>query len=389
MGNERSASKCSAARDCTKDWKRGVKFTSGKRHRRRTSPVLSNNRFPDPSLLDEIRNEPLVYHWDGETDDDSDIDEVGNIVNVPSRYRNDSSTYSRIATLADHQAFGMRQAAKYPNEWDANSISRNPSQFYEEFFKDHALRKSIRRKGHRLVAENNNEITRDPLVTSEHRSYAIRSDLERQVGSILDQIFKLFESGYVLSDQEMVQYLSERLIRGINSTKHLFVSSRCRDCHKAQGQVEISLDERKARFRFDVAHSMRILRTEFLRAEDRLAFRLLSRTVLRTNECDPRNPFQLPYTRDELRRISKLPVIERKRFNHQLEAFTKNTSLPDPRVRKPELKTFAPILVSNLTNDRRNSIVDSRKRTLLEIAKLVLQRFESRQPRLFSRYGKR
>ena len=82
------------------------------------------------------------------------------------------------------------------------------------------------------MASTNHESSRDPYVSSEHRGLEIRTNLERQMGRILNQVFNLFESGYLSNDQEMVHHLSERLFKGIARVKLLYVSSRCQECYR-------------------------------------------------------------------------------------------------------------------------------------------------------------
>ena len=132
-----------------------------------------------------------------------------------------------------HRAFAVQQLREYPNIWDNEKVLRDPSTFYHRIFEDHQEKKRTTRAACREYEKGNYKVTHSSGAARVTYETDAKNRIQKQLRDALDHIFSLFEMMYAYGDHHLVHTISEEyLLPAIRNTEHIFVSSRCRTCHR-------------------------------------------------------------------------------------------------------------------------------------------------------------
>ena len=337
-----------------------------------------------------------VTYTPSDKDEGSDVDlRTGKALSLSERFPEYAGTlniaYKPDAGYKEHLNFGATVSHKEPEIWDRVAIFRDPTSFYNSFFKDYNFKMEIRRKGKQHVMASNLLLTRQPPSKNPDvptpSSQQNRRQLEEKLRVAFSCVFDVMDEAYRYEDPALIRSLRDNVfIPGIESICHMFCSSRCRSCYK--GFDDRSRGDRRAFFQARLDYMSQIPEVEFKVAEERQSTVLLQKTKVVENG-PPTDIFNLGLSRKAQDAIAAFTRKEKEAFDEDLRYFAEIHQTTKMGARAYPFKDIPPSLNSNLDSKALEFINTHRRINLAPVAERLVQRYVFRHQTLISKFGSR
>ena len=349
------------------------------------APLEDETRKQEAQLSTKVKDDFSIQLPLEDSQEDSEIDmltgEIQGPKTVPVQF-----SFQALSILEDHQRFTQEVLKLEPDSWDRTKVESNPSLFYQAYFLDQQKLHEVRQRGNVRIQQFNVKVTRQPSDTDFPKSSRYnREKLEAKFKVAISNLYHAFEEAFQFESSDFIEDLSNHLVKNtVTQITSLFASSRCRTCHRGR---RMDAAWRHRRFETLLPFLSEVPSESYRRAEDHRAHVLLDKTAL-IADGPPMDKFRLGFNIEDRRNYASLESAEKKSFDEELATLAHTNSLMRMSRRWESCKFESPALDINLGPQAFQKMRQLRRKNLLPIAQMLLQRYRDRHEQLVSRFGK-
>ena len=295
------------------------------------------------------------------------------------------SRFDPKSSAKEHIQFA-KEVLKHSSDYDPIKVLREPSEFYNTFHQDVALRQDRLEQAASIVKAGNFAATRYKTKLFTAYLTETKAHINKALLHCNHTIYDACEMAFKLGGTELV----EQVVRGslrpmIHLAEAAFSEEKCSSCITVDNE-DPSLNLRKENYRRAANGAATITGLQLKPLGDRTARQILDILTLPQWGIEG-NLYDLDYTSYDVLEMRKLHPIDQRSFQDTVDRLANFKELPCLALRDRSAIRRAPLNLHSMDNNTRRHATQTRKDAVLSASQEALRYYQYRSQHLMAKFG--